>query len=210
MERLEYVIVYWILITKIEAILKKKVPKIATGSFKKLWKNKILKILGKKSIGPWLGFEPTVPSLVGQFWSVALTTTPQRRSYRVMSQKYYLSSLVKSLTALWPFVVIQISKCFTFLWSVSNTLQHTCPAPYRPKFEGVYWLFHPQFSNYLDLLECRVASLAILILHNQYVYYSSSCSSSRALSVHSIIFSPLDSPMSSRFIYYASKYLNST
>ena len=36
MERLEYVIVYWILITKIEAILKKKVPKIATGSFKKL------------------------------------------------------------------------------------------------------------------------------------------------------------------------------
>ena len=137
MERFGYVIVYWILITKIVAILKKKVPKIATGSFKKLWKNKILKILGKKSIGPWLGFEPTVPSLVGQFWSVALTTTPQRRSYRLMSQKYYLSSLVKSLTALWPFVVIQISKYFTFLWSVSNTLQHTCPAPYRPKFEGV-------------------------------------------------------------------------
>ena len=134
MERFKYVIVYWILITKIEAILKKKVPKIATGSFKKLWKNKIL---GKKSIGPWLGFEPTIPSLVGQFWSVALTTTPQRHDYRLMSQTYYLSSLVKSLTALWPFVVIQISKCFTFLWSVSNTLQHTVPAPYRPKFEGV-------------------------------------------------------------------------
>ena len=33
MERFEYVVVYWILITEIEAILKKKVPKIATGSF---------------------------------------------------------------------------------------------------------------------------------------------------------------------------------
>ena len=33
MERFKYVIVYWILITKIEAILKKKVPKIVTGSF---------------------------------------------------------------------------------------------------------------------------------------------------------------------------------
>ena len=115
MERLEYVVVYWVLITNIEAILKKKVPKIATDSFKKLWKNKILKILVKKSIGPWLGFEPTVPSSVGQFWSIALTTTPQRRSYRVRSQKYNLSSLAKSLTALWPFVVIPISKCFTFL-----------------------------------------------------------------------------------------------
>ena len=134
MERLEYVIVYWILITKIEAILKKKVPKIATGSFKKLWKNKIL---GKKSIGPWLGFEPTVPSLVGQFWSVALTTTPQRHNYRLMSQTYYLSSLVPPPPPPPPPPPIQISKCFTFLWSVSNTLQHTCPAPYRPKFEGV-------------------------------------------------------------------------
>ena len=55
-----------------------------------------------------------LPSLVGQFWSVTLTTTPQRRSYRVMSQKYYLSSLVKSLTALWPFVVIQISNSLHF------------------------------------------------------------------------------------------------
>ena len=33
MERFEYVVVYWILITETEAILKKKVPKIATGSF---------------------------------------------------------------------------------------------------------------------------------------------------------------------------------
>ena len=33
MERDEYVVVYWILITETEAILKKKVPKIATGSF---------------------------------------------------------------------------------------------------------------------------------------------------------------------------------
>ena len=33
MERLEYVVVYWVLITNIEAILKKKVPKIVTGSF---------------------------------------------------------------------------------------------------------------------------------------------------------------------------------
>ena len=33
MERFEYVVVYWVLITEIEAILKKKVPKIATGSF---------------------------------------------------------------------------------------------------------------------------------------------------------------------------------
>ena len=33
MERFEYVAVYWILITETEAILKKKVPKIATGSF---------------------------------------------------------------------------------------------------------------------------------------------------------------------------------
>ena len=31
--RFEYVVVYWILITETEAILKKKVPKIATGSF---------------------------------------------------------------------------------------------------------------------------------------------------------------------------------
>ena len=36
MERFGYVIVYWILITKIVAILKKKVQKIATGGFKKL------------------------------------------------------------------------------------------------------------------------------------------------------------------------------
>ena len=33
MEQLEYVVVYWVLITNIEAILKKKVPKIVTGSF---------------------------------------------------------------------------------------------------------------------------------------------------------------------------------
>ena len=33
MERDEYVVVYWILITETEAILKKKVPKIDTGSF---------------------------------------------------------------------------------------------------------------------------------------------------------------------------------
>ena len=67
MERLEYVVLYWILITKIEAILKKKVPKIVTDNLKIFLKNKILKILGKKSIGPWLGFEPTIPSPVGQF-----------------------------------------------------------------------------------------------------------------------------------------------
>ena len=33
MERDKYVVVYWILITKIKEILKKKVPQIATGSF---------------------------------------------------------------------------------------------------------------------------------------------------------------------------------
>ena len=33
MERFEYVVVYWTLSTETEAILKKKVPKIATGSF---------------------------------------------------------------------------------------------------------------------------------------------------------------------------------
>ena len=67
MERLEYVVLYWILITKIEAILKKKVPKIVTDNLKIFLKNKILKILGKKSIGPWPEFEPTAPTSVGQF-----------------------------------------------------------------------------------------------------------------------------------------------
>ena len=33
MERDKYVVVYWILISEIEAILKKNVPQIATGSF---------------------------------------------------------------------------------------------------------------------------------------------------------------------------------
>ena len=33
MERDKYVVVHWILIAKIEAILKKKVPQTATGSF---------------------------------------------------------------------------------------------------------------------------------------------------------------------------------
>ena len=148
MERDKYVVVYWILITKIKEILKKKVPQIATGSFWKLEKNKILKNLRKKSIAPWLGFEPTIPSSVGPFWSIALTTPPQRRSYEVRSQKYYLCSLVKFLTALWPFVELFFSKSLLFLWLVSNTLQHTCPAPCRPKFEGVYctsWQFI--FSN---------------------------------------------------------------
>ena len=48
MERLKYVIVYWILITKIEAIFKKKVTKITTASLKKFGKEKIIKIMGKK------------------------------------------------------------------------------------------------------------------------------------------------------------------
>ena len=85
MERLEYVVLYWILITKIEAILKKKVPKIVTDDLKIFLKIKILKILGKKSIGPWLGFEPTAPTSVGQFWSITLTITPQRRRYELWS-----------------------------------------------------------------------------------------------------------------------------
>ena len=42
------------------------------------------------------------------------------------------------LTAFWPVGSLFSTSSRVVLWLLANTLQHTCPAPSRPKFEGVY------------------------------------------------------------------------
>ena len=51
-------------------------------------------------------------------------------SFFVGFSGFYFFPIFKN--CLWQFVELFFSKSLLFLWLVSNTLQHTCPAPCRP------------------------------------------------------------------------------
>ena len=108
-------LVYWILIKKIKAILKKKVPQMATRlskiSLKKInstsdWSERLTKMDLPMKVS-WV----RIPA--GDLYS-----------FFVGFSGFYFFPIFKN--CLWKFVELFSSKLLLFLWLVSNTLQHTC------------------------------------------------------------------------------------